>query len=140
MYNSLLTYRILRSNIITHRLLSGDYTEVCPWLVSALASRGLWTEDIRVAILRRHGACIPALSRTARRLTSCVACVIGSVRDIAELPLYVKELFMTAWEIDPKVVIDMAVDRAPFIDQTQSMSLSVPNPTSDILVRIASDI
>lgn len=47
---------IPRSNVITHRVLSGDYTEVCPWLVSSLTSRGLWTEDIRVEILRRHGA------------------------------------------------------------------------------------
>ncbi len=30
----------------------------------------------------------------------------------------------------------MAVDRGPFIDQTQSMSLNVANPTSELLVRI----
>ncbi|TFK81335.1 ribonucleoside diphosphate reductase large subunit, rr1, partial [Polyporus arcularius HHB13444] len=100
------------SNIITHRVLSGDYTEVCPWLVSALTSRGLWTEDIRVAILRRH----------------------GSIRDIPDIPLHLKDMFMTAWEIDPKIVIDMAADRGPFIDQAQSMSLTVAVPTSAILL------
>ncbi len=41
---------------------------------------------------------------------------------------------MTAWEIDPKLIIDMAIDRGPFIDQTQSMSLNVANPTSELLV------
>ena len=42
---------------------------------------------------------------------------------------------MTAWELDPKVVVDLAADRAPFIDQTQSMSLNVSNPTADSMVR-----
>ncbi|RDX47464.1 alpha subunit of ribonucleoside-diphosphate reductase [Lentinus brumalis] len=100
------------SNIVTHRVLSGDYTEICPWLVSALTLRGLWTEDIRVAVLRRH----------------------GSVQDIPSIPLHLKELFMTAWELDPKVVIDMAADRGPFIDQTQSMSLAVAAPTPALLL------
>ncbi len=63
-----------RSNVFTHRLLSGDYTEVCPWLVSALASRGLWTEDIRVAILRCHGTCI--LNPDASRSLSDIVCTV----------------------------------------------------------------
>ena len=46
-----------------------------------------------------------------------------------------KEIFLTAWELDQKVVIDLAGDRAPFIDQTQSMSLNVSQPTSDLMVR-----
>lgn len=43
------------SNILTHRILSGDFTEVCPWLVCELAARGLWTDHIRISILRNHG-------------------------------------------------------------------------------------
>ncbi len=43
---------------------------------------------------------------------------------------------MTAWEIDPKVVVDMAADRGPFIDQTQSMSLTVTVPNPELLVRV----
>lgn len=51
-----LTWRLLStSNIVTHRVLSGDYTEFCPWLVSALAARNLWTEEIRLDIIRHHG-------------------------------------------------------------------------------------
>lgn len=42
---------------------------------------------------------------------------------------------MTAWELDPKVIVDLAADRAPFIDQTQSMSLSISNPTAELMVR-----
>ena len=44
------------SNIVTHRILSGDFTEICPWLVCELAARDLWTENMRLAILRNHGS------------------------------------------------------------------------------------
>lgn len=39
-----------------------------------------------------------------------------------------KEVWKTSWEIDPKAVIDLAIGRAPFIDQSQSMSLHFVNP------------
>lgn len=59
----------------------------------------------------------------------------GSVQQIAGIPADVKDVFLTAWEIDPMTIIDMAADRGPFIDQTQSMSLHVMSPTPDSLVR-----
>ena len=61
---------------------------------------------------------------------------VGSIQDIPGIPTAVKEIFLTAWELDQKVVIDLAADRAPFIDQTQSMSLNVSHPTSDLMVRV----
>lgn len=45
----------VHSNIVAHRILSGDYTEICKWLVQDLEAQGLWNEDIRQAILREHG-------------------------------------------------------------------------------------
>ncbi len=33
-------------------------------------------------------------------------------------------------------VVDLAADRGPFIDQTQSMSLSVAQPSADEMVRV----
>ncbi|RDX51351.1 putative ribonucleoside-diphosphate reductase large chain [Lentinus brumalis] len=100
------------SNVVTHRVISGDYTEICPWLVSKLTRRNLWTEDIRTSILQHH----------------------GSIQRIAGIPADVKDVFLTAWEIDPMTIIDMAADRGPFIDQTQSMSLHVTSPTPDSLL------
>ena len=40
-----------------------------------------------------------------------------------------KETYKTVWETSQKSVIDMAADRAPFIDQTQSMNLWLSTPT-----------
>lgn len=56
------------------------------------------------------------------------------MQNIEAIPADVKDVFRTAWEINPKMIIDLAADRAPFIDQTQSMSLNVRFPTTDLLV------
>ena len=37
--------------------------------------------------------------------------------------------------MDPRVVVDLALDRSPYIDQSQSMSLYVAEPTTASLVR-----
>ena len=60
----------------------------------------------------------------------------GSLQHIDLIPDELKERYRTVWEIDPKTIIDMAADRAPYIDQSQSMSLSIAAPTTPLLVRI----
>ncbi len=120
-----------RSNILIHRILSGDYPEVCPWLVRELHSRGIWSEDLRLSLLRNHGSFSQLISVVA----SASHQVLGSIQDIASVPDDVKNVYKTTWEIDPLAVIDMAADRGPFIDQTQSMSLNITRPSPDYLVR-----
>jgi len=39
------------------------------------------------------------------------------------LPEDLKQLYRTKWEIDQKVLVCMAADRAPFIDHSQALSL-----------------
>ncbi|RPD53766.1 ribonucleotide reductase large subunit R1ii [Lentinus tigrinus ALCF2SS1-7] len=102
------------SNILVHRVLSGDYTELCPWLVRDLVGRGLWTDEIRSMILKHH----------------------GSVQDIPSIPDDVKDVHRTVWEIDPMDIIDMAADRAPFVDQSQSMSLHVSKLSAEQMLRV----
>ncbi|RPD52381.1 ribonucleotide reductase large subunit, partial [Lentinus tigrinus ALCF2SS1-6] len=102
------------SNILVHRVLSGDYTEICPWLVRDLERCGLWTEEVRLMILEHH----------------------GSVKNVPSIPDDLKEVHRTVWEIDPLDIIDMSADRAPFIDQLQSMTLHVPKPSTDEMFRI----
>lgn len=53
----------------------------------------------------------------------------GSVQNISELPQHIKDLYKTVWEISQKDIIQMAADRAPFIDQSQSLNLHVAEPT-----------
>ena len=58
----------------------------------------------------------------------------GSVQNIDGVPDDLKAIFRTAFELDPHDLIDMVAERAPFIDQSQSFSLFVAQPTADILV------
>jgi ribonucleoside-diphosphate reductase alpha chain len=75
--------------------------------VSELKARGLWTPEIRERIKREE----------------------GSVQAISELPLEVREIFRTAWELPQRALIDLAAARAPFIDQSQSLNLFLSAPT-----------
>ena len=36
--------------------------------------------------------------------------------------------------MDPQLLVDLSIDRAPYIDQSQSLSLFVAAPTADSLV------
>jgi len=47
----------------------------------------------------------------------------GSVQAIKEIPDDLKRVYKTVWEIPQKVIINLAVNRAPFIDQSQSLNI-----------------
>ena len=42
---------------------------------------------------------------------------------------YLIQKYKTIWEISQRELINMAADRAPFIDQSQSMNIYMGNPT-----------
>ena len=60
----------------------------------------------------------------------------GSVQNIEGIPQSTRDIYRTAWEIEPFVVVDMAGDRAPYIEQSQSMTLSIAHPSTQLLVRM----
>lgn len=97
----------LTSNLYTRRVLSGEFQMVNEYLVRDLIKLGLWTETMKNEIVRSE----------------------GSVQHIEEIPQDLKQLYKTVWEISQKVIIDMAADRAPFIDQSQSMNIFMKEPT-----------
>lgn len=95
------------SNLFKRETLSGEFIQVNKYLVKRLKKEGLWTPPIREQ-LKLHE---------------------GSIQNIAEIPENIKRLFKTAWEISQKSLIDMAVARGPYVDQSQSLNLFVENPT-----------
>ena len=66
-----------------------------------------------------------------KAMTETAETILRNQRSLEVDPICstVKEIFKTVWEISQKIVIDMSADRAPFIDQTQSMNLWLANPT-----------
>lgn len=81
--------------------------EVNKHLVAKLESLGLWNEDTCQAILAAD----------------------GSVANIPSIPNDVKAVYRTVWEIPMKHMIEMARDRMPFIDQSQSFNCFMAEPT-----------
>jgi ribonucleoside-diphosphate reductase alpha chain len=95
------------SNLYSRRVLSGEFMVVNKYLVEDLVGLGLWTSEIRTAIIANN----------------------GSIQTMLELPAEIRELYKTVWEIPMKTLINMARDRAPFICQSQSLNLFLAEPT-----------
>ncbi|MEU8372944.1 ribonucleoside-diphosphate reductase subunit alpha [Micromonospora sp. NPDC048894] len=95
------------SNLFKRETMSGEFLQINTYLVRELKARGLWTSEIRDQIKRAE----------------------GSVQGIVDLPVEVRELFRTAWELPQRALIDLAAARAPYIDQSQSLNLFLSAPT-----------
>ena len=95
------------SNYFKRETLSGEFIQINKYLVQALKDRGLWSEAMRLKIKSAE----------------------GSVANIAEVPEDIKKLFQTAWELPQKSLIDLAVGRGPYIDQSQSLNLFIESPS-----------
>ena len=96
------------ANVFNHKTLTGNHAIYNKELKRHLAEAGLDTEETWSSIIENG----------------------GSVQHLEELPQATRAIFKTAFEIDPRFLIDFAADRAPFIDQAQSLNLYV-EPTID---------
>ena len=57
----------------------------------------------------------------------------GSIQNIPEIPDELKKLYKTVWEMKQKVLLDLSIDRAPFVCQTQSLNLFFEEPSHKTL-------
>jgi ribonucleotide reductase alpha subunit len=57
----------------------------------------------------------------------------GSIQHIETIPQDIRNIYKTVWELSQKTIIDLAAERGPFIDQTQSMNLFMNHPTNSKL-------
>ena len=53
----------------------------------------------------------------------------GSIQNIQGIPNDIKLLYRTVWEISQQHIIDLASERQPFVDQSQSMNLFIEDLT-----------
>jgi ribonucleoside-diphosphate reductase subunit M1 len=95
------------SNVYSRRVLSGDFQIVNPHLLKDLVDRDLWNDETKNFLIG-HG---------------------GSIQGIPGIPDDLKELYKTVWEISQREIIDMAADRAAYIDQSQSLNLHIASPS-----------
>ncbi len=95
------------SNLYTRRTLAGEHIVVNKYLLRDLVRLGLWNDEMREAIMAAN----------------------GSVQGMEDVPVEVRALYKTAYEISQKVIIDMAADRGAFICQSQSLNVFMESPT-----------
>ncbi len=88
-------------NLYVKSNLSGEFTVVNPYLVNELKARGLW-DNVMVNDLKYYD---------------------GSLQKIDRLPADLKALFATAFEVEPKWLVEAASRRQKWIDQAQSLNL-----------------
>lgn len=97
----------VQSNVFKRTTLAGEFLVVNKNLMKDLMKLGIWTEEMRTSLLRNN----------------------GSISNIDKIPTHIKDLYKTVWEIKQRSIIDHAIARSPFVDQSQSMNLffDVPN-------------
>ena len=99
------------SNIYLRRTNAGEFVIVNKHLLGELAELGIWSDDVKNEIITNN----------------------GSVQNSDAIPKCLKDKYKIVWEIPMRNIIEMAADRAPYIDQSMSMNLWMENPTYDKL-------
>ena len=90
-------------NLYVKSNLSGEFTVVNPYLIRDLKAEGLW-DSVMINDLKYYD---------------------GSVQKIDRIPQRLKTLYATAFEINPRWIVDAASRRQKWIDQAQSLNLYI---------------
>ena len=105
-------------NLYVKSNLSGEFTVVNPFMVRDLKSLGLW-DKVMVNDLKYFD---------------------GSLRQIQRVPDALKQLYATAFEVEPRWLVDAASRRQKWIDQAQSLNLYIAGASGkklDVTYRMA---
>lgn len=105
-------------NLYVKSNLSGEFTVVNPYLVNDLKKVGLW-DEVMINDLKYYD---------------------GSLQKINRIPSELKTLYATAFEVEPKWLVEAASRRQKWIDQAQSLNLYMAQPSGkkmDVLYTMA---
>ncbi len=105
-------------NLYVKSNLSGEFTVVNPYLVRDLKALDLW-DNVMVNDLKYFN---------------------GSVQQIDRIPQHLKYLYATAFEVEPRWLVDAASRRQKWIDQAQSLNIYIAGANGkklDITYRMA---
>jgi ribonucleoside-diphosphate reductase alpha subunit len=94
------------TNLYLRRTLAGEFVMINKHLVRDLQKIGKWGPAIKTEIVRAG----------------------GSVQGL-DIPVRLKEIYRTVWEIPQKSLIDMSADRGAYIDQSQSLNIFMEDPS-----------
>jgi ribonucleoside-diphosphate reductase alpha chain len=105
-------------NLYVKSNLSGEFTVVNPYMVHDLKALDLW-DKVMVNDLKYYD---------------------GSLRAIDRVPENLKQLYATAFEVEPRWLVDAGARRQKWIDQAQSLNLYIAGASGkklDVTYRMA---
>ncbi len=94
-------------NLFVKSNLSGEFTVINLYLVRDLKKEDLW-DDVMINDLKHYN---------------------GGIQGIARIPDEIKQLYITAFELDPRWLVEAASRRQKWIDQAQSLNLYMATPS-----------
>ena len=94
------------NNLFKRKTLSGEFVVMNKYLIRDLIRLGLWSGAMKDTILLNE----------------------GSVQNIPEIPDELKVIYKTVWEIKQRALIDLSIQRGPFICQSQSLNIFMEEP------------
>ncbi|KAK8959124.1 Ribonucleoside-diphosphate reductase large subunit [Platanthera guangdongensis] len=94
------------SNIYNRRVLSGEFVVVNKHLLNDLTEMGVWCNTLKNQIIHDD----------------------GSILKIPQIPEHLKAIYKTVWEVKQRTIVDMAIDRGCYIDQSQSLNIHMDQP------------
>ena len=111
------------SALFNRRVVGGEILIVNKYLINDFEKLGVWCEDLKNEIIMNEGSVqninfnhyLDPEDKNYNKKVKRIEHLIPKYR--------------TIWEISQRELIDMAADRAPFIDQSQSMNIYMSEPT-----------
>jgi ribonucleoside-diphosphate reductase alpha chain len=111
------------SAIFNRRVVGGEIMIVNKYLINDFEKIGIWCEDLKNEIILNEG------SIQNINFNNYLDIEDKQYNKKVKRTEHLIEKYKTIWEISQKELINMAADRAPFIDQSQSMNIYMGNPT-----------
>jgi ribonucleotide reductase alpha subunit len=98
-------FEFFTNNIYTRRTHAGDFLLVNKYLVNELINIGVWSDELKDKIIANNGSL-----------------------QLLDIPIEIKNIYKTIWEIGQVWVLNNSIARAPFVDQSQSLNIFMAKP------------
>jgi len=95
------SFEVPQHNYMVRKTQTGDFIVTRKRMIRDLIALGLWTPEFREKFVQQK----------------------GSIQNMLHIPEELRKLYKTSEEVSMKSQLDMSLDRAPFVDQTQSLNI-----------------
>jgi ribonucleoside-diphosphate reductase alpha chain len=95
------SFEPVTSNLFTRRVGQGEFLIVNKYLVNELIENKLWDSEMIDKVIKNK----------------------GSIQNIVEIPEDIRYRYKDVWEISQKTLLDLAIIRNKYVDQSQSLNV-----------------